>query len=92
MQDLRRMRYVTESYLNLQGLRWICWGGLCLLVAAEDADLIPTLFLLIVGIPLALALFWWSATYYTKQYGHVRQPANVQFDHLFLARNLHPAE
>ncbi len=103
MQDLRRMRYVTENYLNLQGLRWVCWGGLCLLVAAEDAALIPTLSLLIVGIPLALALFWWSGTYYTKQYGHVQQPANVQvelwrFGILFAAaltsflidRTLHP--
>jgi hypothetical protein len=80
MQDLRRVRYVTENYFNLQGLRWMFWGILCLLVAAEDAGIIPTLLLFLVGIPLGLALFWWSGVYYTQHYGRVQQPANLDVE------------
>ena len=53
---------------------------LALLVAAEDADVVPTLFLFLVGIPLGLALFWWSGTYYTQHYGRVQQPANAEIE------------
>jgi len=79
-QDLRRVRYVTENYINLQGLRWVFWGGLCLLVAAEDADLLPTIFLFLIGIPVGSALFWWSGTYYTQHYGRVQQPVNADIE------------
>jgi hypothetical protein len=78
MQELRRVRYVTENYINLQGLRWVAWGLLCLAVAAEDAGLLPTILLFLVGIPIGLALFAWSGYYYSNTYGRVQEPGNAQ--------------
>jgi hypothetical protein len=78
MQDLRRVRYVTENYINLQGLRWVIWGIICLLVAAEDAGLLPTIVLFLIGIPIGLALFAWSGYYYSNTYGRVQEPGNAQ--------------
>jgi hypothetical protein len=103
MQDLERVRYITENYINLQGIRWMVWGVLCLAVAAEDAGWLPTAVLGLVGIPVGLALFAWSGHYYSAHYGRVRDPGNAQVELLrmgvffatalvsfLLDRTLHP--
>jgi len=85
MQDLRRLRYVTENYTNLQGLRWIIWGFLCLAVAAEDGGWLPTFVLILVAMPVGVVLFLWSGYYYTHNFGHVEAPDNAHIEMLRIA-------
>lgn len=74
MDDLKRVRFVTQNYHNLQGIRWIVWGCLCLLVAAEDAGRFPTLLLAVAVIPAAVLLVVWSGLYYQRRFGQVKGP------------------
>lgn len=80
MQDLSRVRYVTENYTNLQGLRWIIWGILCLVVAAEDGGWLPTPLLILVAMPVGVILFLWSGYYYTHNFGRVEAPDNARVE------------
>jgi hypothetical protein len=78
MQNLKRIHFVTQNYHNLQGLRWVAWGILCLAVAAEDGGWLPTIVLFLGAIPLSLFLFWWIGVYYDRHFGQVQGPNNVQ--------------
>jgi hypothetical protein len=73
MNNLNRVRYVTQNYTNLQGLRWVIWGIMALAVAAEDGGWLSTAVLLLIVIPLFLLLFWLGGVYYQHEYGQVNQ-------------------
>lgn len=75
MNELKRVHYVTGNYGNLQGLRWVAWGVLCLAVAAEDGGWLDSAVLLIL-IPIALLLFFGTTWYYRFLYGEVNAGIN----------------
>lgn len=80
MDKLRQMRFVTENYELLQGLRMVPFGLWFLVMAVGDLAHIPALqqgrldypFLLLIVVG---GLYWWSGVYYVHTYGRVRQRA-----------------
>lgn len=88
MQKLTQMRYVTENFELLQGLRMIPFGLWFLVMAVGDLAQIsafrqgrldyPLLLLVVVG-----GLYWWSGVYYAHTYGRVQQRAKSAGQKLF---------
>jgi len=80
MDKFRQMRFVTENYELLQGLRMVPFGLWFLIMAVGDLAQIsalkqgrleyPLLLLIVVG-----GLYWWSGVYYAHTYGRVQQRA-----------------
>jgi peptidoglycan/LPS O-acetylase OafA/YrhL len=87
MQDLKRIRYVTENYRNLQGLTevplglfYLMLGGLMMAKPTwfpEDGGLFPLLFFLGTGISIYLSEV--IENYYEHRFGHVEPvPASTR--------------
>ncbi|MEJ2747198.1 MAG: hypothetical protein P8183_04685 [Anaerolineae bacterium] len=76
MQNLAQMRFVTENYGALQGLRMIPFGLWFLIMAVGDLADIPALRQGRLDYPLLLmiamgALYWLIGVYYAHTYGQV---------------------
>lgn len=76
MNELKRVHFVTGNYGNLQGLRWVAWGLLCLAVAAEDGGWLDSAVLFFFLLPVALLLFFGTNWYYRHLYGEVNAGIN----------------
>jgi len=80
MQKLTQMRYVTENFELLQGLRMVPFGLWFLIMAVGDLAQIPALKQGRLDYPLLLlivigGLYWWIGAYYARAYGQVNQRA-----------------
>lgn len=80
MDKLRQMRFVTENYELLQGLRMIPFGLWFVIMALGDLAQIPAFKQGRLDYPLLLfvavgGLYWWSGVYYAHTYGRVQQRA-----------------
>jgi len=78
MQKLKKMRFVTENFELLQGLRMIPFGLWFLIMAFGDLAQIPVLKQGRLDYPLLLliavvGLYWWIGIYYVRTYGRVNQ-------------------
>lgn len=71
MANLEQVRFVTEQYYELHGLRWVIWGVVCFFIAAESAELVPTALILAVVLPVGLIGFVGASWYYMRRYGMV---------------------
>lgn len=76
MEKLRQMRFVTENFELLQGLRMVPFGLWFLIMAIGDLAQIPVLRQGRLDYPLLLfiavgGLYWWIGNYYTRNYGRV---------------------
>ena len=78
MTDLGQVRYVTSHYPELQGIRWIVLGVMCLLSAAEDVGWIPTWLFVAAILPLTIAVLVMVVRYYQRTYGRVTLPAGLR--------------
>ena len=71
MANLERIKFVTEQYYELQGLRWVIWGFVCFAIAFEDVGMIPKAALLLAVLPLGIAGFLGITAWYMRRYGMV---------------------
>ncbi|MBK6767306.1 MAG: hypothetical protein IPG71_13730 [bacterium] len=71
MANLEQVRFVTEQYYELQGLRWVIWGFVCIAIALEDIGVIPKAALLLAVLPLGMAGFIGVTAWYMRRYGTV---------------------
>jgi hypothetical protein len=71
MANLDRIKFVTEQYYELHGLRWVIWGVVCIAIALEDIGVIPKEALLFAVLPLGVAGFLGSTAWYMRIYGSV---------------------
>jgi len=71
MATLEQVKFVTEQYNELQGLRWVIWGFVCIAIALEDVGVIPKAALLLAVLPLGMAGFIGVTAWYMRRYGTV---------------------
>lgn len=76
-RDLAQIRYVTENYQQLQGLRWVPLGVALLLATPLYAGWEFTqsgvlLALWVLPVAVGLGLWWLVGRYYTRTFGHVQ--------------------
>lgn len=70
MASLEQVKFVTEQYYELHGLRWVLWGVVCMMIALETIGLSSTAWTLVVvafGFLGFLGISW----YYMRRYGVV---------------------
>ena len=84
MQDLKRVRFVTENYHNLQGLKMVPLGLWFVAAGAGDAGWWPWFFKTgrpvshLLGLGLAWFLSWLIGRYYKYNYGQVQPSPQTQ--------------
>lgn len=71
MTSLEQIKFVTEQYYELHGLRWVIWGVVCFAIALEQIGVIPQIWLLACVLPLGLLGFLGVSWYYMRRYGTV---------------------
>lgn len=69
MATLEQVKFVTEQYNELQGLRWVIWGFVCIAIALEDIGVIPKAALLLAVLPPGMAGFIGVTAWYMWRYG-----------------------
>lgn len=71
MASLEQVKFVTEQYYELHGLRWVLWGVVCFTIALETVGLMPTVWTLAVVLPGAFVSFLGISWFYVRRYGVV---------------------
>ena len=78
MEQMDRVRFLTQLFASLVGLRLVPIGVFALVAAANDAHMLPR-GMHVLGLPPALLLSWLLHRYYERSFGVVERACAPKF-------------